>query len=355
MPQLLRDAEEAVRGAEAVQRLVGPAVVVVLHPEPDPLAGGVEALELGAREELLPDGLPEPLDLAERHGVVGPALQVVDAILLELGLEAGGPPPAGELPALVGEQLLRDPVLRHRPAIDLQDVLRGLAAEDVEPDDIAGVIVDEADQVGVLAAQAEGEDVGLPELIRRGALEEARPGRITPGLGTRRLEELVLVEGAAHRLPAPGQEQDPPQELADLLDPEVGVAPLQGDGLPLDRGRHLGLPVPRLPRLPLQARLALRAIGPDPLPQRAQAHAEVAGDLLDREAFLHTELDRFTPELHRMGVRVRTTNSPPSLPPGSLPLPLNLAVPCHGSHSLGVLPGTPGVGVSPVFPTRFCS
>jgi hypothetical protein len=103
LPQLLHDAEEAVRRAEAVQRLVGPAVVVVLPPEPDPLAGGVEALELGAREELLPDGLPEPLDLAERHGVVGPALQVVDAILLELGLEAGGAPPAGELPALVGE------------------------------------------------------------------------------------------------------------------------------------------------------------------------------------------------------------------------------------------------------------
>jgi len=251
LPQLLRDAEEAVRGAEAVQRLVGPAVVVVLHPEPDPFAGRLEALELGPLEELLPDRFPEALDLAEGHGVMGPALQVVHVVLLELGLKAGGAPPAGELPALVGEQLLGDAVLRHRPAIDLEDVLRRLAAEDVEPHDVAGVIVEEADQVSVLAAQAEGEDVGLPELVRRGALEEARLRGITLGLGTRRLEELVLVEGAAHRLPAPGQEQDAPEELADLLDPEVGMAPLQRDGLPLDCGRHLRRPGPRLPRLRL--------------------------------------------------------------------------------------------------------
>jgi hypothetical protein len=253
LPELLGngDAEEAVRGAEAVQRLVGPAVVVVLHPEPDPFAGRLEALELGPLEELLPDRFPEALDLAEGHGVMGPALQVVHVVLLELGLEAGGTPPAGELPALVGEQLLGDAVLRHRPAIDLEDVLRRLAAEDVEPHDVAGVIVEEADQVSVLAAQAEGEDVGLPELVRRGALEEARLRGIPLGLGTRRLEELVLVEGAAHRLPAPGQEQDAPEELADLLDPEVGMAPLQRDGLPLDCGRHLRRPGPRLPRLRL--------------------------------------------------------------------------------------------------------
>ena len=122
-----------------------------------------------------------------------PALQVMDMILAELGLEAGRAPPAGELPALIGEHLLRDAVLRHRPAVDLQDVLRCLAAEDLQPHHVAGVVVEEADEVGVLAAQAESEDVGLPELVRRGALEEARPGGIPLGFGARRLEELVLV------------------------------------------------------------------------------------------------------------------------------------------------------------------
>ena len=307
LPQLLGDGEEAIGGTQPLQGLVGPAVVVVLHPEPDPRGGRVEALELGAGQELLPDRLPEALDLAQGHGVMGPALQVVHAILPQLRLEPRGPAPARVLPALIGEHLLRDAVLCHRPAVDLQDVLRRLAAEDVQSHHVAGVIVEEADEVGVLAAQPEGEDVGLPELVGRGALEEARPRGIPLGFGARRLEELVLVEGAAHGLPAHGQEQHPPQELADLLDPEVGMAPLQRDGLPLDCGRHLRLPGPRLPRLPLQARLALRAIGPNPLPQRAQADAEIAGDLLDGEAFLHTELDRLAPALHGVGVHVRTS------------------------------------------------
>jgi len=55
------------------------------------------------------------------------------------------------------------------------------------------VIVDEADEVGVLASQVEGEDVGLPQLVGRGALEEARLGRITSRLGARLLEQLLLV------------------------------------------------------------------------------------------------------------------------------------------------------------------
>ena len=264
---------------------MGAAVIVVLHPEPDPLAGRLEAVELRALQELLPDRLPETLDLPEGHGVMGPALQVVHAILLELGLEAGRAPPAGVLPALIGEHLLRDAVLRHRPAVDLQDVLRRLAAEHVQPHHVAGVVVEEADQVGVLAAQPEGEDVGLPQLVRGGALEEARPRGITLGFGTRLPEELVRVEGAAHGLPARGQEQDAPQELADLLDSEVGLAPLELDGLPLHRGGHLGPWTPR-PRLPLQARFALGAIPAHPRPERTEADAEFAGDLLDGEAFL---------------------------------------------------------------------
>ncbi len=152
LAEFLGDAEEAVRGTEALQALVRAPVVVILHPEPDPLAGRVEAVELRAVQELLPDRLPEALDLAERHRVMGPALEVMDAILLELGLEPGRAPPAGELPALVGEQLLRDAVFRHGPAVDLEHVLRRLAAEHLEPHHVPGVIVNKADQVGVLAA-----------------------------------------------------------------------------------------------------------------------------------------------------------------------------------------------------------
>jgi hypothetical protein len=58
-----------------------PPVVVVLHPQAHPLASRLEAVELGPDQELLPDGLPEPFDLAQRHGMMRPAFDVVNPIL----------------------------------------------------------------------------------------------------------------------------------------------------------------------------------------------------------------------------------------------------------------------------------
>jgi hypothetical protein len=72
-------------------------------------------------------------------------------------------------------------------------VFRRLAAKHVQPHHVAGVIIQEADQVGVLASQPEGEDIGLPHLVGSGTLEEARFGRITLGFAARFLEQLVLV------------------------------------------------------------------------------------------------------------------------------------------------------------------
>ncbi len=125
-------------------------------------------------------------------------------------------------------------------------------------------------------------------------------------------EQVVRVQLPAHGLSAHGEEQDAPEELADLLDPEIGVAALQRDDVRFDRGRHLRGAGPWRPRLPLQARRTLRAIRVDPLPQRAQAQVEILGHLRDGEAFLHTELDRLPSELHRVGVWVRRSSSLPS-------------------------------------------
>jgi hypothetical protein len=55
------------------------------------------------------------------------------------------------------------------------------------------VIVNKADEIGVLASQAEGEDIGLPHLVGRRALEEARLGGIALGLAPRFFEQLLLV------------------------------------------------------------------------------------------------------------------------------------------------------------------
>jgi hypothetical protein len=86
---------------------------------------------------------------------------------------------------LIGEHLFGHAILRNRCTVHLQHVLGRLAAKHIQPHDIAGVIIQKADQVSVLASQAEGKDVGLPHLIGRGALEETRLGRIAPRLGTR--------------------------------------------------------------------------------------------------------------------------------------------------------------------------
>jgi hypothetical protein len=80
-----------------------PLVVVVLHPQPDPLARRLETVELGSHQELFPDRLPEPLDLAQRHGMMRPAFDVMNPVLAQLPFKARGPSPTGILAALIGE------------------------------------------------------------------------------------------------------------------------------------------------------------------------------------------------------------------------------------------------------------
>jgi hypothetical protein len=61
------DLKEAVGRAQSLDTLVGPLMVVMFDPEFDPLAGGLEAVELGPDQEVLPDRGPEAFDLAEGH------------------------------------------------------------------------------------------------------------------------------------------------------------------------------------------------------------------------------------------------------------------------------------------------
>ena len=62
---------EPVRGACTVDPLVRTLVVVVAHPVVQTLARVGERSEHRLFEELAPDRLPEPLDLAQGHRVVG--------------------------------------------------------------------------------------------------------------------------------------------------------------------------------------------------------------------------------------------------------------------------------------------
>jgi hypothetical protein len=55
------------------------------------------------------------------------------------------------------------------------------------------VIIEKADEIGVLASQPEGKDIGLPHLVGGGPLEEAWLGRIALGLALGLLEQLLLM------------------------------------------------------------------------------------------------------------------------------------------------------------------
>jgi hypothetical protein len=122
-----------------------------------------------------------------------PALDVVDPILAQLCLEAGRAAPTAVLAALIREHFFGYAVLRDCRAVHLQHVLRRLAAKHVQPHHVAGVIIEKADEVGVLASQTEGKDIGLPHLVGSRPLEEARLGWIALGLGLRFLEQLLLM------------------------------------------------------------------------------------------------------------------------------------------------------------------
>jgi hypothetical protein len=220
--QLGGDFEKTIRWTEAFNALVRPFVVVITDPKSDAFASRFEALELGAREELLPDGLPESLDLAQRHRMVGPGAEVVNPVLLHLGLETGGAAPIDILPAIVGEHLFRRLIFTGRYAKHLQHVLGGVAAEQIGSDDEPRVVIHEADEVGVTAAQAEGKDVRLPHLIGCGPLEETRPHQVASRLG-RRLDQALPLEGLADRLGAGRQEEHPPEQLGDTFDAPRGL------------------------------------------------------------------------------------------------------------------------------------
>jgi hypothetical protein len=172
VPDLRRGPEEAVRGHRAPDALVWTPEVVGLHEKPDPPLTVLEIREDGAGQKLLPQRLPEALDLPQGLRVVRPALDVPDALAMKLGLEVGVPAPRHVLPALVGQDLTRRAVLCDPTRQRLQDQRSLLVVRHQQRDQIARVVVHESGDVQpVMATEQEREDVRLPELVRLRALE----------------------------------------------------------------------------------------------------------------------------------------------------------------------------------------
>jgi hypothetical protein len=128
LSQLGGDLEKPVGGAKPPDPLVRPLVVVILYPQPRALHRLLKAPKLRPLQELPQQRLPEPLDLAQGHRVMGTGPDMFDPLFLQLLLEPGLPPPVGVLPPIVRQQLLRDPVVGHRPPVGLKHMLGGLAA-----------------------------------------------------------------------------------------------------------------------------------------------------------------------------------------------------------------------------------
>ena len=197
---LRRCPEESVRGHQPRQRLMRPVEVVVVDEERKPtLAIGVVG-EHRAREKLVPQCLPEALDLPQRLRMLRPALHVPDSVAAQQLLEGRLAAPRRVLPALVGQHLLRRAVPRQRALDRLEHQLRALMVRERVPDQIARVVVHEADQIQPLVtAQQKCEQVRLPHLIRGCSLESPRRLRPALLLRCRRVEQAFLVQHATHR------------------------------------------------------------------------------------------------------------------------------------------------------------
>jgi hypothetical protein len=115
--------------------------------------------------------------------------------LLELRLSS----PHRVLSPLVRQDLLRHPVLRDRTRQRLQHQLRLLVMQQRPPDDESRVVVHEGAQVQTLvSAKQEREDVRLPQLIRRRALETSRPVLTRWRPSPRLRDQPLLVQDPSH-------------------------------------------------------------------------------------------------------------------------------------------------------------
>jgi hypothetical protein len=165
-------AEEAVGRGEPLQPLVRALEVVVLHEDGHPPLAVLEVGEHGAREKLLPHRLPEALDLAAGLRVMRPALYMPDALAAKLLFEPRLAPPRGVLAPLVGQDLPRCAVGGDRARERLHHQRALLVMRHREAHQIARVIIQERCHIDPLvAAQEEGEEVRLPQLIGLGPLE----------------------------------------------------------------------------------------------------------------------------------------------------------------------------------------
>jgi hypothetical protein len=271
------DFEETVRRAQPANALVRPLVVVVFDPEFDAFARIFERVKRRPFEKLLPDRGPEPLDFPQGHGVMRTALDMRDAILAQLRFETGGAPPRRVLAPIVGEHFLGRLKLAHADPIDFDDRLGGGTAEQIGRRDEAGIIIQEGDEIGILAAQPEREDIRLPHLVGGGPLEEAGAGEIARAAGPCFRQQPAGVQLLAHGFRAGLHQEEPAHPLGNAFHPEGRMLAFELQDRRADRRGQLGPSRPRGPGTVLQSGFAQVAIDPDPPGEGLRADAQFLG------------------------------------------------------------------------------
>jgi hypothetical protein len=135
--------KEAVRRRHAFERLVRTLEVVMLYEQPHAALTILEVRKHGAREELLPHRLPEPLDLPASLRMMGSALDVRDPVAMQLRLELRGAAPRRVLPTLIGENLARRSVVCNPARQRLEHQCAPLVMRQRQADQISRVIIQE--------------------------------------------------------------------------------------------------------------------------------------------------------------------------------------------------------------------
>jgi hypothetical protein len=278
----------------------------VLDEQPNPPLTVLEVREHGLREQLLPQRLPEPLDLAAGLRVVRTALDVNDAVALELRFELGRSTPRRVLAALVGQDLARRAVLADRARQRFEHEHAPLVMRHHEAHEVARVIVQERRDVNPLVTpKQEREQVRLPQLVRLGPLEVLHYVFAAHALrGRLRLHALTSQHSAHCRL-RHSQAQEAAHHVADPSTPRARLRRLRREdrlrtGARTRSRTRLGLLVlARESPARLERRSASLAIRVHPLDRRRVRHAQFRCYRIGCVAFFNHQPHYFTAQLDR--------------------------------------------------------
>jgi hypothetical protein len=220
---LRRRPKESICRHQSLQRLVRPVEVVRVDEESQPPLHIGEVGKHRPRQKLVPQRLPEALDLAQRLRMLRPALDVMNAFAPQLFFEFRRAPPCRVLPALVRQYLPRRAKrcdsflqrLHHQPRL--------LVVRQSVRHQVARVVIHEGGQVNALvASQQKREDVRLPELVRLGALE-ASHWMLPRPRGWRRLDQPFVVQDPADLTLGNTQSREAGQHVSDAPCPKLRV------------------------------------------------------------------------------------------------------------------------------------